>query len=202
MADGRPFVHLHCHTHYSLLDGANRIPDLVKKVKASGMNAAAITDHGNLYGALEFYNECKSHEINPIIGYEAYVAPKDRRERNATRMKEASFHLTLLAMNRTGFQNLVRLSTVAFLEGFYYKPRIDVGSTLIFGVHGVARFLSNCGSHSDTMRGVMNKRYLVKLDKDELKELSKSVKKERIAAKKRTHAQVLLLADAGNLKPT
>ncbi|HEX4073082.1 MAG TPA: DNA polymerase III subunit alpha, partial [Planctomycetaceae bacterium] len=121
----RPFVHLHCHTHYSLLDGANRIPDLVKKVKASGMNAAAITDHGNLYGALEFYNECKSHEINPIIGYEAYVAPKDRRERNATRMKEASFHLTLLAMNRTGFQNLVRLSTVAFLEGFYYKPRID-----------------------------------------------------------------------------
>ena len=121
----RPFVHLHCHTHYSLLDGASRIPDLVKKVKASGMNAAAITDHGNLYGALEFYNECRSHEINPIIGYEAYVAPKDRRERNATRMKEASFHLTLLAMNRTGFQNLVRLSTVAFLEGFYYKPRID-----------------------------------------------------------------------------
>ena len=125
MSESRPFVHLHCHTHYSLLDGANRIPDLVKKVKASGMNAAAITDHGNLYGALEFYNECKSHEINPIIGYEAYVAPKDRRERNATRMKEASFHLTLLAMNRTGFQNLVRLSTVAFLEGFYYKPRID-----------------------------------------------------------------------------
>jgi DNA polymerase III subunit alpha len=125
MSESRPFVHLHCHTHYSLLDGANRIPDLVKKVKASGMNAAAITDHGNLYGALEFYNECRSHEINPIIGYEAYVAPKDRRDRNATRMKEASFHLTLLAMNRTGFQNLVRLSTVAFLEGFYYKPRID-----------------------------------------------------------------------------
>ena len=125
MTEARPFVHLHCHTHYSLLDGANRIPDLVKKVKAAGMNAAAITDHGNLYGAIEFYNECRSHEINPIIGYEAYVAPKDRRDRNATRMKEASFHLTLLAMNRTGFQNLVRLSTVAFLEGFYYKPRID-----------------------------------------------------------------------------
>jgi DNA polymerase-3 subunit alpha len=125
MTDARPFVHLHCHTHYSLLDGANRIPDLVKKVKGAGMNAAAITDHGNLYGALEFYNECRSHEINPIIGYEAYIAPKDRRDRNATRMKEASFHLTLLAMNRTGFQNLVRLSTQAFLEGFYYKPRID-----------------------------------------------------------------------------
>ncbi len=121
----RPFVHLHCHTHYSLLDGANRIPDLVKKVKGAGMNSVAITDHGNLYGALEFYNECRSHDVNPIIGYEAYVAPKDRRDRNATRMREASFHLTLLALNRTGFQNLVRMSTVAFLEGFYYKPRID-----------------------------------------------------------------------------
>jgi len=125
MTEPRPFVHLHCHTHYSLLDGANRIDALVAKVKAAGMNSVAITDHGNLYGALEFYNECKAHEINPIIGYEAYVAPKDRRDRSATRMKEASYHLTLLAMNRVGFQNLVQLSTAAFLEGFYYKPRID-----------------------------------------------------------------------------
>jgi DNA polymerase III subunit alpha len=125
MTEPRPFVHLHCHTHYSLLDGANRIDALVAKVKASGMNAAAITDHGNLYGALEFYNECRANDVNPIIGYEAYVAPKDRRDRGATRMKEASYHLTLLAMNRVGFQNLVRLSTAAFLEGFYYKPRID-----------------------------------------------------------------------------
>jgi DNA polymerase III subunit alpha len=125
MTESRPFVHLHCHTHYSLLDGANRIDALVGKVKAAGMNSVAITDHGNLYGALEFYNECRANEINPIIGYEAYVAPKDRRDRGATRMKEASFHLTLLAMNRIGFQNLVKLSTSAFLEGFYYKPRID-----------------------------------------------------------------------------
>jgi len=125
MTESRPFAHLHCHTHYSLLDGANRIPDLVKKVKNNGMNAVAITDHGNLYGAIEFYNTCKSHEINPIIGYEAYIAPQKRTERNASRMKEASFHLTLLAMNRTGFQNLVRMASVAYLEGFYYKPRID-----------------------------------------------------------------------------
>ena len=125
MTQSRPFVHLHCHTHYSLLDGANRIDALVEKVKKSGMNALAITDHGNLYGALEFYNECRANDINPIIGYEAYVAPKDRRDRGATRMKEASFHLTLLAMNRVGFQNLIQLSTAAFLEGFYYKPRID-----------------------------------------------------------------------------
>ena len=73
----RPFVHLHCHTHYSLLDGVNRIPELVKHVKASGMNAVAITDHGNLYGAIEFYNGCKKGGIKPILGFEAYVAPGD-----------------------------------------------------------------------------------------------------------------------------
>lgn len=121
----RPFAHLHCHTHYSLLDGAGLIPNVISKVKQAGMNAAAITDHGNLYGAIEFYNQCKKHEINPILGFEAYIAPKHRTDRNASRMKEASFHLTLLAMNRQGFQNLVRLTSKAYLEGFYYKPRID-----------------------------------------------------------------------------
>ncbi|MGE3316946.1 MAG: DNA polymerase III subunit alpha [Planctomycetaceae bacterium] len=121
----QPFVHLHCHTHYSLLDGATRIPDLVKKTKEAGMNSIAITDHGNLYGALEFYTACRTHGVNPIIGYEAYIAPRSRRDRNATRMKEASFHLTLLAMNRKGFENLVSMASTAYLEGFYYKPRID-----------------------------------------------------------------------------
>ncbi|QDT64959.1 DNA polymerase III subunit alpha [Calycomorphotria hydatis] len=120
-----PFVHLHCHTHYSLLDGMTRIPDLVRSTKEMGMNAAAITDHGNLYGAMEFYHECRANDINPILGMEAYIAPGRRQDKGASRMKEASFHLTLLAMNRTGFQNLVRLSSKAFLEGFYYKPRID-----------------------------------------------------------------------------
>jgi DNA polymerase-3 subunit alpha len=125
MSDSRPFVHLHCHTHYSLLDGANRIPELVAKAKQSGMDALAITDHGNLYGALEFYTAAKSAGINPILGYEAYIAPGDRRHKDAARMKEASFHLTLLAKNRQGFQNLIKLASAAFLEGFYYKPRID-----------------------------------------------------------------------------
>jgi len=120
-----PFCHLHCHTHYSLLDGANRIPDLVKKTKELGMNSLAITDHGNLYGALEFYTKCRDAGINPILGYEAYIAPGHRTERGATRMKEASFHLTLLAKNRTGFKNLMKMASSAFLEGFYYKPRID-----------------------------------------------------------------------------
>src|SRR5436853_1912610 len=85
------FAHLHCHTHYSLLDGANRIPELVKKTKAAGMNALAITDHGNLYGALEFYTKCKDAGINPILGYEAYIAPGHRTHKDASRMKEASY---------------------------------------------------------------------------------------------------------------
>lgn len=124
-AAARPFAHLHCHTHYSLLDGVNRIPDLVEHVKSLGMNAVAMTDHGNLYGAIEFYNTCREKAINPVIGYEAYVAPGRRTDRSSSRMKEAQSHLTLLAMNRKGFDNLIRMSSSAYLEGFYYKPRID-----------------------------------------------------------------------------
>src|SRR5262245_59576901 len=119
------FVHLHCHTHYSLLDGASQIADLVSRAKSLGMNALAITDHGNLYGAIEFYRECKAAGINPILGYEAYIASGKRNERDARRRGEAAFHLTLLAQNRAGFQNLIRLASAAFLEGYYYVPRID-----------------------------------------------------------------------------
>ena len=121
----RPFAHLHCHTHYSLLDGANRIPDLVTKTKESGMNSIAITDHGNMYGAMEFYNACRKQDVNPILGIEAYIAPGLRTDRSQSRMKEAQSHLTLLAMNQTGFYNLVKMSSLAYLEGFHYKPRID-----------------------------------------------------------------------------
>ena len=125
-SSSRSFAHLHCHTHYSLLDGANRIDQVVKKVKDAGMSALAITDHGNLYGALEFYGECRGAGINPVLGLEAYIAPGSRFEKSgASRVKEASYHLTLLAMNRIGFQNLVKLTSASFLEGFYYKPRID-----------------------------------------------------------------------------
>src|SRR5215831_474403 len=110
----RSFVHLHCHSHYSLLDGANRIPELVARVKELGMNAVAITDHGNLYGAIEFYRECKAAGINPIIGYEAYVAPGKRTDREARGRGDAGFHLTLLAQNRSGFHNLIRMASIAF----------------------------------------------------------------------------------------
>jgi DNA polymerase-3 subunit alpha len=121
----QPFVHLHCHSHYSLLDGANRIPELVAHVQEQGMNAIALTDHGNLYGAVEFYRACKEAGINPIIGYEAYVAPGKRSERDARRRGDASNHLTLLAKNATGFKNLIKMASAAYLEGYHYVPRID-----------------------------------------------------------------------------
>src|SRR5947209_6646516 len=121
----RSFVHLHCHSHYSLLDGASRIPELVTRARELGMNALALTDHGNLYGAVEFYRECKSAGLNPIVGYEAYVASGARQERDARRRGEAGYHLTLLAQNRTGFKNLIKLASSAFLEGYHYVPRID-----------------------------------------------------------------------------
>src|SRR5262249_20175429 len=90
-----------------------------------GMNALALTDHGNLYGAIEFYQECKAAGLNPILGYEAYVAPGRRGERDARRRGEAAYHLTLLAQNRTGCKNLVKIASAAFLEGYHYVPRID-----------------------------------------------------------------------------
>ena len=121
----RPFVHLHCHSHYSLLDGAATIPRLLDRAKDHGMNALALTDHGNLHGALQFYQAAKARGINPIIGYEAYIAPGSRFEKNSGSMKESSYHLTLLAQNRTGFKNLMQMSSAAYLEGFYFKPRID-----------------------------------------------------------------------------
>jgi DNA polymerase III subunit alpha len=121
----RSFVHLHCHSHYSLLDGASRIPELVAHTKKLGMNALALTDHGNLYGAIEFYRECKAAGLNPIVGYEAYIAAGPRTEREARRRSDSAYHLTLLARNRTGFKNLVKMASVAFLEGYHYVPRID-----------------------------------------------------------------------------
>jgi len=117
------FVHLHCHSHYSLLDGLARLPDLVKKAKEFKMPALALTDHGVMYGAIEFYQLAKAEGIKPIIGLEAYLTPLGRHQK--IKEDEKKFHLTLLAKNFTGYQNLVRLCSLAYLEGFYYKPRID-----------------------------------------------------------------------------
>lgn len=118
------FVHLHNHTHHSLLDGLTKIPDLVKLVKDFGMSAVAITDHGTMSGSIEFYKAATEAGIKPIIGMEAYVATRSRYDRDPAKDK-ARFHLTLLAMNNQGYQNLMKLSTLAHLEGMYYKPRID-----------------------------------------------------------------------------
>ena len=121
----RDFVHLHVHTEYSLLDGANRIKDLVKKVKELGMKAIAITDHGVMYGAIEFYKECKKNDIKPIIGCEMYVAPRTRFDKEAN-VDERPGHLILLAKDNEGYKNLIKLVSIAFTEGFYYKPRVDI----------------------------------------------------------------------------
>jgi DNA polymerase-3 subunit alpha len=119
------FVHLHVHTHYSLLDGACRIGDLVKRVKALGMDSLAITDHGCMFGVIEFFNECKKEGIKPILGMEAYMAPGARQDRTAGNAGDAAYHLLLLCENLQGYKNLLKLSSTAYREGFYYKPRID-----------------------------------------------------------------------------
>ena len=119
-----PFVHLHNHTHYSLLDGLTKIDELINLAKEDGAPAVAITDHGVMYGVVEFYQKCKKAGIKPIIGVEAYLAPASRHDKN-TRADGHSFHLLLLAKNNEGYQNLIKLTSIAHLEGFYYKPRID-----------------------------------------------------------------------------
>lgn len=118
------FVHLHTHSHYSLLEALPKIPELVKKAKKSGMDALALTDSGNLYGAIEFYKECKKEGIKPIIGVDFYVALRTRHDKEA-RIDNERTRLILLAENNIGYQNLLKLVTTSYLEGFYYKPRID-----------------------------------------------------------------------------
>lgn len=118
------YVHLHNHTHHSLLDGLSKIPDLVNKIKELGMEAVAMTDHGTMSGTIDFYKSAKGAGIQPVIGMEAYVAARSRHDRDPAKDK-ARYHLILLAMNETGYRNLMQLSTTANLEGMYYKPRID-----------------------------------------------------------------------------
>lgn len=118
------YVHLHNHTHHSLLDGLTKIPSLIDKVKELGMEAVAITDHGTMSGTIEFYKSAKAADVKPIIGMEAYVAARSRFDRDPQKDK-ARYHLTILSMNKQGYDNLMRLSSAANLEGMYYKPRID-----------------------------------------------------------------------------
>ncbi|MFQ5602035.1 MAG: DNA polymerase III subunit alpha [bacterium] len=120
------FIHLHNHSHYSLLDGACKIEDLIKAAQETGMPALALTDHGNMFGAIEFYKKARSKGLKPIIGVETYVAPGSRKEKKSTKgISDTSYHLVLLAKNKEGYQNLMRLVSIGYLEGFYYRPRID-----------------------------------------------------------------------------
>ncbi|MDR2642632.1 MAG: DNA polymerase III subunit alpha [Planctomycetaceae bacterium] len=147
-----PFVHLHCHSHYSLLDGAGTISAILNRAKELEMPSIAITDHGNLYGALEFYQKSRDCGVKPIIGFEAYIASGSRFEKSATSSKDASYHLTLLALNRTGYKNLLKLSSAAFLEGYYYKPRID--KELLKDLNEGLICLSGCAS-SEISRSIL-----------------------------------------------
>ena len=123
------FVHLHLHSQYSLLDGANRLPELCRRIAELGMPAVAVTDHGNMFGAFHFYHEALQNGVRPIIGVEAYIAPADRRNREAQAASESgegyAYHLTILAATQKGYRNLVRLVSEAYLTGFYHRPRMD-----------------------------------------------------------------------------
>ena len=121
----REYVHLHLHTHYSVLDGVCQVPQLINRGRELGFKSMAITDHGAMFGCLDFYKTAEKGGIKPIIGFEAYVAPGSRHDRQASGIKDASHHLVLLAKNKTGYLNLSKLCTLGYLEGFYYRPRVD-----------------------------------------------------------------------------
>ncbi len=120
------FAHLHVHTEYSLLDGSNKIKEYVKRVKELGMDSAAITDHGVMYGVIDFYKACKEEGINPVLGCEIYVAPNSRFDKELTGGEDRYYHLVLLAENNTGYDNLMKIVSRGFTEGYYYKPRVDM----------------------------------------------------------------------------
>ncbi len=119
------FAHLHVHTEYSLLDGSNKIKEYVARVKELGMDSAAITDHGVMYGVIDFYKEAKAQGIKPILGCEVYVAPNSRFDKETTGGEDRYYHLVLLAENNEGYQNLIKIVSIGFTEGFYYRPRVD-----------------------------------------------------------------------------
>ncbi|MEK7095838.1 MAG: DNA polymerase III subunit alpha, partial [Patescibacteria group bacterium] len=145
------YVHLHNHSQYSLLDGLTKVPQLIKYVKEKAMDAVAITDHGTMSGAIEFYKEARTAGIKPIIGMEAYIAPRKHTDKESEKDRQY-YHLTMLAMDNKGYQNLMRLSTLANLEGFYYRPRID--HDLLEKYNSGLIVLSGCmgGEVSDALR--------------------------------------------------
>ena len=154
------FTHLHVHTEYSLLDGSNKIKEYVKRVKELGMDSAAITDHGVMYGVIDFYRAAKEVGIKPIIGCEVYVAPNSRFDKELTGGDDRYYHLVLLAENNVGYANLMKIVSRGFTEGYYYKPRVDM--EVLETYHEGIIALSAC------LAGEVQ-RYIVKGLKDEAK---------------------------------
>ncbi|MFQ3671832.1 MAG: PHP domain-containing protein, partial [Verrucomicrobiia bacterium] len=149
-----PFIHLHVHTEYSILDGASRIPDLVTRAKDLGFPALAITDHGNMFGTFDFYKTCLHHGIKPILGCEVYLAPGSRFDRKAASGRDAAHHFLLLAKNEEGYGNLIRLVTAGHLEGRYYgKPRIDKD---LLRTHATGLIATTACLNNDVARAVLD----------------------------------------------
>ena len=171
---GDSFVHLHQHTEFSMLDGAARVGEVVNAAATDGQPAIGITDHGNMYGVLDFYKACRKVDVKPIIGFEAYMAHDSRLERPPRRGKQDDsggeveggkklyYHLTLLAENNAGYKNLIQLSSRAFMEGYYYKPRLD-WDLLAEHAEGVIATTGCLGGH--VLQSLMNEGFDAALDK-------------------------------------
>ncbi|MDX1675898.1 MAG: DNA polymerase III subunit alpha, partial [Longimicrobiales bacterium] len=150
------FVHLHTHSEYSLLDGANRLGDLIDRAREYEMPAVGLTDHGVLYGAWQFRQQAKKAGIKPVVGMEAYVAPGDRTRKSVARGERPYYHLVILARDRTGFDNLVKLSSIGFLEGFYHRPRVD---REVLAEHSDGLIISSACMASEVARHLMDEEY-------------------------------------------
>ncbi len=146
------FVHLHNHSEYSLLDGASKIKNMIEKAVKSGMKAVALTDHGNMFGAIEFYKTAIANGIKPILGFEGYISPTDRFDKQT----KGSFHITLLAKNEQGYKNLMYLTSISYTEGFYYKPRIDKG---VLREHSEGIIAGSACLHGEIQRLLLNNDY-------------------------------------------
>lgn len=213
------FVHLHLHTDYSLLDGAIQIKPLAKRVAELEMPACAVTDHGNLFGAISFYNAMKAQSVKPIIGCEVYITLGDRADRAASKPKpgeKANYHLILLAKNLEGYRNLVRLTSKAYTEGFYYKPRIDrellarhsgglVGlSACMSGVPSAMLARDACddaAAATHEFQEILGKgNYFLEIQEHEL-DSQKRIRKSLVALSKRTGVPLVATNDAHYLRP-
>ncbi|HVE80671.1 MAG TPA: DNA polymerase III subunit alpha [Candidatus Dormibacteraeota bacterium] len=204
------FVHLHNHSHYSLLDGLQKVPQMLDRVKEQGMSAVALTDHGNMSGTVEFYKEAKARDIKPIIGMEAYVAVRGMGDKQS-RLDSNPYHLILLAKNYQGYLNLMRLSTMAHLEGFYYRPRIDRPLLAKYKEGLIA--LSGCAS-GEVARHILNgsmkeaedtinwyketfgEDYYLELQDHEEWEPQKQINKGLIELSKKTNVPLVVTADS------